>query len=242
MITTPEFVWDKGPSEWVFWDDFNDLSISATAGAAKWWLTETAAGATQLLSLTESCGVLNLTQTTNDNDVISIIANSGVKLTDMKAGEPLLFGCRLKTADVDDVDLHVGMGIQDASMQASAPADYIAFRLQEGGAGIDLVISKDSVVQVIDNFINMADGVYARCFWAYSPAASPDQDTGTLQYSFHSNGVVKRGTVDINGVFPDDVVIFPLVQAQNGSTDADLTAIDWIYAKATRALWVDGTG
>jgi hypothetical protein len=239
-MSVTNFVYEQGPTDWVFYDDFNDLNISATSGAAKWTLLETAAGATELLSLTETGGVLELTQAANDNDVISLIANSGFKLSDLKVGSPVRFGARFKVTDADDCDIHVGLSIHDTSIVASAPADYIAFRLADGDAGLDLVISKDSALTIVDDFCDMADATYARVFFEYFPGLVTD--IGRLDYVVHTNGVTRRGSVDANGNFPDDVVIFPTIQFQNGAAAADVANVDWIYAKAERAAYVNGTG
>jgi len=238
--SAPTFEMGNGPNDWVFFDDFNDLNISATSGAAKWTLLETAAGATELLSLTVQGGVLELTQAANDNDVISLIANSGIRVDQLKAGEPIRFGARFKVTDADDCDIHIGLGIHDTSYVASAPADYVAFRLVDGDAGIDLVASKDSATTVQDNIIAAADDTFVRAFFTYTPTSV--QDIGTLAYQIHSNGTYREGRFNTNGNFPDDVVIFPVIQFQNGAASADVASIDWIYAHAIRADYASGTG
>jgi hypothetical protein len=238
--SAPQFEMWQGPRDWLFWDDFNDLNISATSGLARWTLLETAGGATELLSLTETGGVLELTQGATDNDVISLIANAGFKLSDLKAGEPIRFGCRFKVTDADDCDIHIGLGIHDTSYVVSAPADYIAFRLVDGDAGIDLVISKDSSTTIVDDFVDATDATYVRAFFEYFP--STVTDIGKVVYDVHSGGVRRRGEVDANGNFPDDVVVFPVIQFQNGAASADVANVDWIYAHAIRNEYVNGTG
>jgi len=229
-----------GPPKVGFFDDFNDLNFSATSALAKWTHLETAAGASALLSLTETGGVLELTQAANDNDVISLIANSGVKVSDLKAGEVLRFGCRWKVTDADDCDVTIGMSIHDTSIVASVPADFVAFALRDGSAGIDLLISKDSVITTVDNIIDAADATYVRCFFEYKYSAT--QDIGELSYEIHSNGTRRGGQVNTNGNFPDDVVIFPCIQFQNGAAAADVMNVDWIYFEACRADYAVGTG
>lgn len=226
VTRTPSRMESNGPYLVEVFDDFFTLNISATTGAADYQLTETAAGATQLLSATESGGVLVLTQAANDNDVIDISANAGVKTSDLKPGEPYKFFCRFRTEDADDVDLHIGLNIKDASMQAGAAADYVMFRLQEGGAGLDLVVSKDSNVTTIDNIATVIDGeyVYAEFIWKPDPTTT---DTGQIQYRVICNDLISQGAATVPGNFPDDVVLFKDFQVQNGTTAADVSAIDF---------------
>jgi len=229
-----------GPDSWAFWDDFNDLNFSATSALAKWTMLESTAGATELLNLTLTGGVLTLTQAATDNDVISLIGNAGVKVSDLKAGETLYFGCRFKTEDADDVDLHIGLGLHDTSYQASAPADYVAFQLVEGAATLNLRCSKDSVITSATAIATVSDDTWVRAFFAYTPTSTTD--IGTLEYIVHSGGTRVTGSINTAGNFPDDVVIFPVIQVQNGAAAADVSSVDWIYAYASRAAFTDGTG
>ena len=125
----PTMVHGAGPQVWAFFDDFNEgLATSTTSALSKWTLLETDSAATELLDLTESGGVLKITQAAGASDVVSMIANAGIKLSDMKAGETLFFGARFKVTDADDCHLHIGLGIHDTSYQASVPADMVVFQ------------------------------------------------------------------------------------------------------------------
>jgi hypothetical protein len=229
----PETIWVGG--------DFTNLNFSATSGLADWTHLETDAAATTLLSLVDTGGVVILTQAANNDDVISLIGNAGFKLSELKAGTPIEFYGRFKVTDADDCDIHIGLGIHDTSYVASAPADYCAFRLVDGDAGLDLVVSKDSVATTGDNLATIADDTWARVWFSYQPG-SGDLDTGTISYDISSNGTRRFGSFACNGTFPDDVVIFPVIQFQNGAAAADVCKVDYAWAKGTRAAWVDGTG
>lgn len=240
----PNVVHGQGPQVWYFFDDFNGItvneSLDTVSAVGIWTLAESSTAATELHDLTVTGGVLKITQAATDNDVVSLIANSGIKVSDLKAGEPIFFGVRFKTDDADDVDLHIGLGIHDTSYQASEPAGHCTFRLVEASAGLDLVARKDGTSTTADNIITIADDTWVRAFFKYTPSATTD--IGDLEYVVHSNGTVQSGTIGTAGNFPDDVVIFPVIQVQNGAAAADTTSIDWIYAFATRADYVDGTG
>jgi hypothetical protein len=240
MKTAPEFIPFVGPEEWIFFDDFNGpLGQSATSALEQWTFLETAAGATQLRDLTVTGGVLLLTQAANDNDVISLIANSGVKVSDLKAGEEVEFGIRFKVTDADDCDVFVGLSIQDTSIVASAPQDFVGFQIVDGSANLNLTINKNATNTSQLGAGVMADDTFARAFFRFTPTSTTS--IGDVEYEIHSNGSVTQGTVASAGNFPDDVVIFPAMQFQNGAASADVCAIDWIYAKGTRN-YTPGTG
>lgn len=241
----PTMEYGNGPRDWLFFDDFNDLNMSATAGLAKWLLTESAAGATELLDTGAGFGILEFTftATPTDEDVIQLQANSGVKVQDLAANTYLRFGCRFKTADVSHNDLHIGLSIIDASIAASEPADIIAFRIvaADGDGQLDLLVQKDSVEQVQSGIVTLADDTWCRAFFEFRPTVG-NTDSGTLYYTVHSNGTIARGSMTISNTFPDDVVIYPTISAQIEGTDADVYSFDWIYAHAIRPEYTDGTG
>lgn len=239
MKTSPDFTEFRGPDEWVFFDDFNrGIGNNTSAGLDKWFFLETAAGAAQTIDITQNGGVLKLLQTTNDNDVISMQGNAGVQIDALKPGSPFEFGVRFQTADVDDVDLHIGMSIQDTSMAASAPADFICFQIVEGTGILKLVASKDSVLSSTTCGA-IADATWIRAYFRYTPTSTPD--IGDIEWEVHTNNNVYKGILAAAGNFPDDVPIFPCIQVQNGSTDADASYVDWIFAKGTR-LYTNGVG
>lgn len=230
---------ENGPTSWYFFDDFNDFNMSETSALAKWTKYEEGAS-TQLLDLTENGGALILTQNAGDAETISLIGNFGVKLSDMKAGETLYFGARFKTTDADDTHIHIGMGIHDTDYVDGVPADYIAFQLVEGAATLNLNIVKDSTETASDAIATLADETWCRVFFEYTPTSTTD--IGDVKYIVHSNGTRSTGTVAAAGNFPDDVVLFPVIQMETGAAAADTMTIDWIYCYTTRASYADGTG
>lgn len=231
VTRTPNRMESNGPFLIKMWEDFHTFNMSATTGLADWQLTETNAGSTELLSATLSGGVLELTDQGTEDNVIDISANAGVRVDACNSGSPIKFQCRFKTTDADQMDIHVGLNIKDASMVAGAAADYVMFRSQDASAALDLVISKDSVTVEVLNFITMADDTWIHVEFTYTPTTT--QDTGTLVYKAFTNGSAVEGSVNTAGCFPDDVVIFPDVQAQLGEGAADVTSIDYIGLEYT---------
>jgi hypothetical protein len=242
----PTFVMNSGPQDWCFFDDFNDLNISTTSAAAKWTHLTTDAGNTARLSLTEGGGVLALAYSSpTDEDVIHLAANAGIITgTQLKSGTPIRFGCKFKATDpTAGCDIHIGLSIHDTSMAAGAPADWVGFRVlaAETTGDLNLVVSKDSVVQMVDPICLLSDATWVRAFFEFWPTVG-NTDSGTLYYEVHHNGSVTKGSLTVSNTWPDDVVIFPLIQVQVEGTDEDVLNVDWIYAHAIRADYVDGTG
>ena len=232
----------KGPHTILWVEDFTSLpSMSGTEGAADVWLEETNAGATELLDPTETGGVLKGTHTAADPDIISMFWNWGIKLSDLKAGEALEWGFKIKFNDVDDRDAFIGLGIHDADY-VTRPADFVMARLLESEADgtLGIEVSKGSVVQDLTGIITMADAAYLRGFCRYTPGSV--LDIGVLEYWFDTNGVHRHGAIDVNGVFPDDAVIRPFVQDATGAVSAMTFSLDWMYVAAVRPDYVEGTG
>lgn len=240
----PYMEYGNGPLVWEFFDDFNTgLDNNTTTGLGRWFFLETAAGATETIDYAGggAFGVLKLLQTTNDNDVISMQANSGILTSSAANNLPIRFGCRFQVADADDVDASFGLAIQDTSIAASAPADFVLFQIAEGSAALKLVASKDSVTQSATGIVTVADATWVRAFFEFWPITG-NQDSGILYYTVHSNGSKVTGNITLSNTWPDDVLIVPTIQVQNGSVDADANYVDWIYASCARADYTDGTG
>lgn len=246
----PTLIYNEGPQDWLFYDDFNDLNMSASGASAsgldKWSHLSTDSGNTALLSGTQGGGVLAMAYSTpTDEDVISIIGNSGIITgTNLVTGQVALrFGCRFQLADVSHNDLHIGLSIFDHSMAASAPADWVGFRClaSEGLGELNLVASKDSVVQMVDPVTTLADATWCRAFFEWTPITG-NADSGNLAYVVHTNGSRVTGNLTVANCFPDDVWIAPLIAVQIEGTDGDTALFDWIYAHGIRAAYTDGTG
>lgn len=245
----PTFVYGDGPSDWLFFDDFNDLNISASGASQsfteRWSHLTTDSGNTAKLSATLDGGMLTLAYSSpTDEDVISLIANSGITTgTFCKANTPVRFGARFRLADVSHNDFHIGLSIFDQSMAAGAPDDWVGFRClaSEGAGELNLVVSKNASVQMIDPVTTLADATMARVAFEFWPTVG-NTDSGLLHYTVHTNGTKTTGTLTVANTFPDDVWIAPLIQVQVEGTDEDIAYVDWIYAHAIRANYVDGTG
>jgi hypothetical protein len=232
ITRTPSRMESDGPFLIKQWEDFGGLNIHATTGLADWQVTETNASSTELLSATLSGGVLVLTDEGTEDNVIDISANAGVRVDTLKAGAPVKFQARFKTADADQMDIHIGLNIKDPSMVAGAAADYVMFRSQDASAALDLVISKDSATTEVLNFITLADDTWCHVEFEFVPDATTP-DLGAVKYRAITNGTVVSGSVPAAGNFADDVVLFMDVQAQLGEAAANATSIDYMGLEYT---------
>lgn len=232
---------NAGPKIYEFGGVFNNLNLSSTAGAADIDVFETAAGATQLISQTVPFGAVELTQAANDNDVISLRWNAPIRFDQLKSGEAFEWWFRFKVTDADDCDVTIGFAPDDNSIEASEPTDIWAVRLRDGSAGLDMRYGKDSSYGLDDNTIAVADDTFCRGYVKWTPAVG-NADSGTMYYEFHSNGTVYRTTKTIADQFPDDLVLFPVAQFQNGEAAADVATIAYFYGRGVLPDWVEGTG
>lgn len=236
----PTIIYGEGPKDWVFCDTFNEgLSVSGTTGLAKWYMLETNAAAVEIEDIAQSRGMLKITQNAADNDVVSLIANTGFRLDEMAPGQPVTFGVRFRVTDVDDCDVNIGLvAAQDESI-ATAVTDWVGFNLTEGSAAINLQAVKDSSAKQTNALATAADATFIRAHFQYFPTST--MSTGRMNYVIHSNGTMTRGNVDMT-TFPDDVILAPVIQFQNGSAEADVMSVDWIYCHAIMAAYTEGTG
>lgn len=235
------------PGDYLWVTDFNTLPTFGAAGAGDAVLTETNSAATELLDPTEGGGVLKLTHTAADPDIIDIHYSAGPPILSsglyVSPGAVCLeFGIRAKVSDVDDRDFFAGLSITDTD-QVTLAADCCLFRLLESEATgrLGLVSSKDSVPQAATGLLALADATYFRAFFQFFPEVG-NTDTGLLRYFIHSGGNMAQGQIEIENTFPDDVVIRPQIQDATGAASAMTASIDWAYCYGRRLAPVDGTG
>jgi len=86
----------------------------------------------------------------------------------------------------------------------------------------------------------LADATWCRAFFTWRPQTTTD--IGTLDYEVHTNSTYNRGSLAVNGNWPDDVVIHPILINETGEATANTLQVDWVYVHAVRAAYTSGTG
>lgn len=231
----------EGPAWYEFGGRLNKLSISATAGAAELDLLETAAGATQLISQTVNFGAWELTQAANDNDVISIRWNAPIRFDGLLPGAFFETWFKFKVTDGDDCDVSIGFAPDDDSIEASEPTDlWLPFRSRDASGAAECRYGKDSSYTTKGIGFTLGDDTFVRGYSRWKPT-SGNMDSGEMYYKVHYNGSVYEATFNVANQFPDDLVLFPVIQFQNGAAAADVMTASWFYGHGLVADYVDGT-
>ncbi len=141
MLTGHPYV----PSVAGVFDDFITASISGTADSARWLLTGTSATAviansSRATDATAGPGILTLASNTTNQ--ASLQANG--EPFRLIRGKRLWAGCRLALNDVDMTQLWFGLSLEDTTMLAGAPSDYVGFRNTDADNKIHAASAKNS--------------------------------------------------------------------------------------------------
>jgi len=116
------------PSVVGIYDDFITGSISGTVDAARWLLTGTSATAViknsaRATDLKAGPGVLTLSSNTTNQASLQLNGEPFRLVT----GKRLWAGCRLALNDVDATQLWFGLSLEDVTLLAGQPSDYVGF-------------------------------------------------------------------------------------------------------------------
>ncbi len=128
-----------------FFDDFMTAGVSGTADAARWLLTGASATAviknsSRATDLLAGPGVLTLSSDTT-NPASLQLNGEPYRLT---PGKRLWGGCRLALNSVASTQLWMGLSLEDATILAGAPSDYLGFRNVDADNKIHAASAKNS--------------------------------------------------------------------------------------------------
>ena len=200
------------PTQWHTY--FNDFDIFT---AAEWVVTETQAGATQVIT-DEDGGVLLLTNTAADDDLNAIqLTNETFTFTPGKKG---FFKARLKLNDATQSDLIAGLQITDTSPLDAT--DGVFFSKIDGSTSIILFVEKDNV-NTQTTVGTLVDDTYIELGFFYNGASSIEA---------YVNNVLVGTSVVTN--LPDDEELTDSFAAQNGEASAKNLSIDYVLAAKER--------
>lgn len=199
----------------VYYNDFH------TYDANDWTVTETQAGATEATTDSHG-GVLLITNTAADNDIVGLqLGESSGESLAVAAGRNIWFECRFQINDATQSDFVIGLHVTDTSPVASAPADGIYFRKDDGDTSLDCVCrasstsSEEAAVATVADTTNITVGFKV---------------TGTGLCEFWVNNVLEA---TLTTQIPT-TEIRPSFCIQNGEAVAKTMSVDYIIVAATR--------
>lgn len=145
----PDYV--KVHFDWLTPSDYNTTD----------WTTVKDAGATVAVGTDALGGELLLSSAaTTDNDGASI--QSIQECFKLSSGKKLWLSTKVKLADADQTDFFVGLGVAFATdpENATASANRIGFRVNDGDASLLCECVKASSAQTIDSGVDLSDATY----------------------------------------------------------------------------------
>ncbi len=204
------------PSSWhTYFNDFN------TYLASDWVVTETDAASTEALTAGDG-GLLLLTVTAADNDLVALQSNVGSFL--MEAGHPAVFKARFKVSDATQSDFVMGLQIIDTT--PLAVSDGIWFQKDDGDALLDVYMGKSSgagTTSALAIATVVAD-TYLTVGWYYDGKQ-------TLTYFVND---VALGTLVASSTYLPDANLALSFAIQNGEAVAKTMTVDFLLCAKRR--------
>lgn len=190
---------------------FTDFNVY-TAG--DWVVTETDAAATQALTA-GSGGLLLITNTAADNDLVGIQKTPAMLLMD--ATKQTWFSSRFKVSDATQSDVVMGMQVVDTTPLDVTDGIYLL--KADDAATFDVVCRKNATTgsTSASAVASLADDTYVQFDWYYD-------GNGYLYYAV--NGTVK-GSLSVASYFPDTTLTVSFA-IQNGAAAAKTMTVDWV--------------
>lgn len=190
-----------------------------TYTAGDWTITATGA-ATEALTAGNG-GLLLVTNTSADNDIVALQKNPAFVLLD--ATKKTFFSTRFKVSNALQCDFVMGLQVIDTT--PLDVTDGIYFLKVDDATSLAIVARKDATTgsTTATNIGTVADDTYLTLGWYYD---------GNGKLLFSVNGPIV-GSLDITNFFPDTnlTVSFAL---QNGDANARNMTLDWIYTAQER--------
>lgn len=189
-----------------------------TYTAGDWTVTETDASATEALTDAQG-GILLLTNTAADNDLIGM--QLGACSATPASGRTIWYEILFLISDATQLDYLVGLHVTDTSPIASAPANGIWFRKDDGDTNIDCTCMNTSVASELTAVATASATLYVKLGFKV---------TGTQLCEFWVNDV-KKGSITTQ--IPT-VVLRPSFCLQNGEAVAKTMKVDYMVVASTR--------
>lgn len=235
----------------MFFDDFAQLGVMASATSQGGYITYQDAGVT--IQPAAACdnsegefGLLEVAGNDADNDEGSIelgAGTSGLVRIDATVGERAVIAaeCRIKKVSVADNAVAIAFGLGEPGFAAAdalvddtgalADKDFVGFQtLHASGEEIDTIyrISGGSVVQVKDNAGTMVADTWIKLGLVYDPNAESNKKMkffidGVEQGDSVTDAIISAGTA-----FPTDEELTLVLLTKVGAAAESKVYVDWI--------------
>lgn len=196
-----------------YYNDFFDYT------AGNW--TVTATGSTTQALTAGNSGLLLITNSAADNDLVALQKNPAMLLMDPL--KPCFFSCRFKVSNGTQCDFVMGMQVVDTT--PLDVTDGIYFLKADDSTALSIVARKDATTgsTTVANIATVADDTFLTLGWYYD---------GVSKLTYSVNGAI-GGAIDITNFFPDTnlTVSFAL---QNGDAVARTMTVDWVFISQER--------
>lgn len=212
-VTLGDYIAQDPSKAHQFFDDFD------TYTAAQWTVTETDAAATEAL-LNADGGVLRLTNTAADNDLIAMQKVGESFLFDVT--KSLWFKALFRISDATQSDLVIGLQITDTT--PLAVTDGVYFLKVDGSAAISLLIVKNSTVTTVP-VGTLTNNTFYSIGYVF--------DNRNQEFRIFLNDVLVAKTSVLTNL-PDDEELTISFAVQNGEAVAKTLDIDYIFASKER--------
>ena len=201
---------------------FNDFFEYAAAD----WVVSTSGTGALAVSDTIAGGGLVITPgaaTENLFDAIQLSNDGGTNDAEtflFATGKKAWFKTRLQGADVDQMELVIGLHIVNTDPRNAAPSDGIWFNSDDETTDIDLVIAKNSSQVLVSGIATWADATWVSLgfYW---------DGVDTVHYFVDD---VKKGEVYVGTSLPDDEYVAVSICNETGEAAANALTVDYVGA------------
>jgi len=177
--------------------------------------TVTAVNASTITGLASSLGGgFVFTTAAADNDGVQMQALS--EMFYFGGHYPCYFGARFMVTDADNIDVFLGLAIQDTTILAAC-SDDIGFRLVDNDASLSYLVENTNAETAVE-IGEVADGTYVTVEFYYD---------GITTVTFYLNDVAV-GTVETTVAnMPDDEHLAPALAVLTGAGGANAMTVKW---------------
>lgn len=210
-----------------YYEDFLDagaLPADPSTDTIDWEFSVTEAGAGDAVIALQDTqgGVVRISNDSADGD--HVVAAKNGEAFQFVSGKKTWFRAKWAVNDADDVDAFIGLVIQTATDPVgTAPTDGVFFRIQEGDATLDLVVTKDSTATVTDLGTDLSDDTLIDTAFYYNGDDS-------IEVYLDNAWVASVAVTNL----PDDELLSVYFAIENGAAAIDYMDIDYIYAAQER--------